>query len=139
MRRRDAAIFTALTDAFCEPRDPFPQVSDTDAVAFMGELLAASPAVNRLGFRVLLRVLETAPLARGYRGRFLRLSGSERREFLHGLDRSRFLLARIAARLLKTLTIMCYWGDPRVLAAAGYDADANIARAHALRQREGRP
>jgi hypothetical protein len=104
----------------------------------MRELTAASPRINRVGFRAMLRMLELAPLARGHRRRFTKLEPRERDRFLHGLDKSRFLLLRVVARLFKTLAVMSYYGDPKVLVAGGYDADANIARARALRSREGR-
>jgi hypothetical protein len=132
-------VFAALTDSFCEPAFPLPAVGDSDAVAFMGELASGAPRINRAGFRVILRLVDVAPLVRGHRRRFRRLSRSERVRFLHGLDKSRWFVLRVAARLLKTLTVMSYYGDPAVLRATGYDPDAVVARARALRAEQQRP
>jgi hypothetical protein len=96
-----------------------------------------SPAVNRIGFRVILRLVDLAPLLRR-RKRFTELARAQRDEFLRGLDRSRWFLLRTAGRLLKTITMMSYYGDREVLRGLGYDPDANIARGRALRAREGR-
>jgi choline dehydrogenase-like flavoprotein len=131
---RETAIFIALTDAYCEPEGAFTPVRETDAARFMNDLLGASPRVNRAGFRVILALLDLTPLVRGYRRRFRKLGNVERREFLHGLDKSRFVLLPIASRLLKTLTIMSYYGDPQVLGWTGYDADATVARGRDVRR-----
>jgi hypothetical protein len=138
LKPREGAVFAALTDAYCSPVPALPPVGESDAVAFADELVAASPSVNRIGFRVILRLVDLAPLVRGYSGRFRLLSRAQRDEFLHGLDRSRWFLLRTAARLLKTVTLMSYYGDPEVLRKVGYDPDANLARGRALRTREGR-
>jgi hypothetical protein len=139
LKPREEVIFAGLTDAYCSPGPALPSVRDSDAVSFVNQLLAASPRINRIGFRVILRLLDVAPLLCGYRRRFCKLAASERDEFLRGLDKSRWMLLRIGARLLKTIAVMSYWGDRRVLHASGYDPDANVARARALRTREGRP
>jgi hypothetical protein len=138
MKPRDAAVFASLTDAYCAPAAPFPPVRDSDALAFAGELVAASPRVNRAGFRVILRLLDIAPLAGRHRARFTSLTRSQREEFLLRLDRSRWFLLRVTGRLLKTLALMSYYGDATVLRETGYDPDAVIARGQALRSTEGR-
>jgi hypothetical protein len=125
-------------EAFCGPAPPFPAVGDTDALQFIDDLAAAAPAQNRVGFRLLLRFVDVAPFLRGERARFTRLPLERRREFLHGLDKSRWLVPRVGARLLKTLSVMSYYGDSQALRASGYDPDWNVARARALREREGR-
>jgi hypothetical protein len=138
LKPREAAIFACLTDAYCRPSQSLPDVDRSDAAAFANELVRMSPRVNRLGFRVILRLVDLAPLLRGYGSRFNKLARRQRDEFLHGLDKSRWFLLRIASRLLKTVTVMSYYGDPLVLRELGYDPDANLARARALREREGR-
>jgi hypothetical protein len=102
------------------------------------ELAASSPPVNRIGFRVILRLVDLAPVLRR-RKRFTELSRPQRDEFLLGLDRSRWFILRTAGRLLKTITMMSYYGDRDVLCELGYDPAANISRGRALRTREGRP
>jgi hypothetical protein len=138
LSRREAEIFAAVADVYCAPEPVFPPVSTTDSVAFIDTLAAGSPRINRIGFRAILRLLELAPLAR-HRARFTALDRDRRARFVRGLDRSRWLVLRITSRLLKTVAIMSYYGDPRVLHAAGYDSEANLARARAVRREEGRP
>jgi hypothetical protein len=135
LRPREAAVFAALTDSYCAPNRP---VGQSDATAFAQELAATSPAVNRIGFRIILRLVDLAPVAR--RGkRFTELGRAQRDEFLLGLDRSRWFLMRTSGRLLKTITMMSYYGDRDVLCELGYDPSANITRGRALRTKEGRP
>jgi hypothetical protein len=43
------------------------------------------------------------------------------------------------AKLVKGSAQLAYYGDDRVLAICGYDADANLRRGRELRVREGRP
>ena len=128
----------ALTDAYCAPVPRLPPVDRSDAATFVDGLAAASPAVNRIGFRVILRLVDLAPIVRGHGRRFTRLSRQQRDDFLHGLDRSRWFLLRVTARLLKTITLMSYYGDSGVLRAVGYDPDANLARGRRLRGGEER-
>lgn len=138
LNRRDAAIFAAIVDVYCEPDPVFPPVSNTDSLTFIDGLARGSPRLNRVAFRALLRLVQLAPLPR-YRARFTALERDSRARFVRGLDKSRWLLPRITSRLLKTLAIMSYYGDEGVLRAAGYDPAANVARARALRRQEGRP
>jgi hypothetical protein len=138
LSRREAAIFAAVADVYCEPDPVFPPVSRTDSINFIDELAAGSPRLNRMAFRALLGLLQLAPLPR-HRARFTGLERERRARFVRGLDKSRWLLPRITSRLLKTLAIMSYYGDEGVLRAAGYDPAANLARARAVRREEGRP
>jgi hypothetical protein len=138
LKPREAAVFAALTDAYCSPVPALPAVGEGDAVAFSNELAMASPLINRIGFRVILRLIDLAPFLRGHRKRFTALARAQRDEFLAGLDASRWFLLRITGRLLKTVTMMSYYGDRAVLLELGYDAEANLARGRTLRAREGR-
>jgi hypothetical protein len=139
LKPREAAIFASLADAYCRPSQPLPEIDRSDAARFASELVSLSPRVNRLGFRLMLRLVDLAPLVmRRYRRRFNKLARRQRDEFLHGLDKSRWFLLRIASRLLKTITVVSYYGDPQVLRELGYDPAANLARARALRASEGR-
>jgi hypothetical protein len=139
LSQREAAIFASLTDAYCAPGGEFPPVADTDAVAFIDDLASRSRRINRVGFRALLAFADLAPVVRGYRHRFRRLDADRRARFLQGLDKSRWQLLNVSAKLLKTLTMMSYYGDERALGAAGYDFAAKIARGREVRSREARP
>jgi hypothetical protein len=133
LRPRERRAFEALTEAFCGPRPPFPAVAETDAVAFIERLAGRSPVQNRIGFRLILRLVDLGPLLRGFGARFTALPPARRVQFLQGLDNSRWLVLRIAARLLKTLSIMAYYGDRNVIRVTGYDPDWNVQRGRELR------
>jgi hypothetical protein len=139
LKPREAKIFARLADSYCGPDPALPPVAETSAVAFVDDLVAHSSRVNRIGFRLILRIVDLVPLLRGYRARFTSLAAPRRTEFVHGLDRSRWAIIRILGRLLKTVAVMSYYGDERVLETNGFDAKAIVARGRALREQEGRP
>ena len=103
-------------------------MGQTDALGFMDDLLAVSTPLNRIGFRAILRLIDVTPLVRGYGATFTRLQSPDRTRVIQGMDKSRWFLVRTAARLLKTIAVMAYYGDARLLTALGYDAEANVTR-----------
>lgn len=139
LRPREAEVFAALAHAYCGPEPAAAAIADTDAVPFIDSLTAGSRPLNRVGFRLILRLLDLAPLLRRQRTRFLSLDAEQQSTFVLSLERSRLLTVRSLSKLLKTLSVMAYYGDAGVLRGAGYDPAANIARARELRAREGRP
>jgi hypothetical protein len=139
LSEREGQIFEALTDTYCAPDGSFPLVSGTDAVLFIDDLTARSSWRNQIGFHLLLAFADLLPIVRGYHKRFRKLEREQRAGFLHGLDKSRWTALALPGKLLKTLTMMSYYGDIEALRAAGYDPEANVARARALRAREARP
>ena len=68
---------------------------------------------------------------------WLRAAPRVNRLVLRGLLRAPRVQA--AHALLLRLAAHCYYGDPHVMRLLGYDADAVVARATALRAAEGRP
>lgn len=68
---------------------------------------------------------------------WLRSAPRVNRLVLRGLLRAPWV--RTAHELLLRVAAHCYYGDPRVMLSLGYDADAVVARAAALRAAEGRP
>jgi hypothetical protein len=135
---REASIFTALTDAFVAPEPLLPAVRDTDALRTFDTWLARSPPLNRVGLRVLLHLVELAPAVSGG-GRGLRLMDPERRHrWLSRVERLPLRLPHELTRAVKTLILLCYYGDPAVMARLGYDAEANMRRGEELRRAEGR-
>lgn len=135
----DAAVFTALVESICAPEPVYPPVSQTAAVDYFDRYLRASPAINRLGFRLILHIVEYAPLAIGLGHRFSRLEPMRRIDFIQRWSESRLRPLRVTFILFKGIVFMAYYGDESVLKACGYDPDANIERARALRHKEGRP
>ncbi|HEY4895615.1 MAG TPA: hypothetical protein VII01_05960 [Solirubrobacteraceae bacterium] len=136
---REASIFTALADAFVAPEPALPAVRDTDALRTFDVWLARSPRLNRVGLRVLLHVAELAPLLFGGGGRLRRLDPERRRRWLGRVEHLPWRVVRELTRALKTLILLCYYGDPVVMVRLGYDAEANVRRGRELRQAEGRP
>jgi hypothetical protein len=139
LKPREAEIFAGLADSYCGPEPALPPVAQTSALAFVDDMLARSGRVNRIGFRVILRIVNLVPLLRGFRGRFTNLTPARRTDFVHGLDKSRWAIVRILGRLLKTLAVMSYYGDEGVLRSNGFDPHAIVARGQALRKEEKRP
>jgi hypothetical protein len=132
---REASIFAAIADAFVAPAPPLPPVRDTDTAFALDANLRAAPAANRAGLRAALLALELAPLALGYGRRLRRLDPVQRAAALERVERGP--LAGLV-KGLRTLAHLSYYGDPHVLRLLGYDADAVVARAAALRAAEGR-
>jgi hypothetical protein len=136
---REASIFTALADAFVAPEPLLPAVRDTDAVRTFDIWLARSPAVNRIGLRVLLHIAELAPALSGGGRRLRRLDRERARRWLRSVEHLPLRAPRELTRAIKTLILLCYYGDPAVMARLGYDAEANMRRGRELRRVEGRP
>lgn len=133
---REASIFACAADALLAPEPDLPPISRTTTVAGFDSWLAASPAINRLGMRAGLLLLEVAPIPST--GRRLRRLGSDaRREFLGG--RRHPLLLAVLVDTLRMFAAASYYGDDEVARLLGYDADQRVARGRELRAREGRP
>jgi hypothetical protein len=136
MTRAERRIFTALVEHAAAPAWPLPPIAETDAIEAFGRYLVASPAVNRLGLRASLALLELAPIALGpVRRRLTRLSPEERNAVLDRLASGR---AQGASMALRGLAHISYYGDSGVLATLGYDPTAVVQRGKAVRAAEGR-
>ena len=122
-----------------QPEAPLPAVASTDAVAAFDRWMARSPRPNRVGLRVLLYLVEAAPLLTGFRGRLRRLSPADRARFIERVEHARAPQLRQLAKLLKGMSFVSYYGDDAILRSLGYDPDAKLARGRALRAAEGRP
>jgi len=136
---REASIFACLTDTIVAPEPVLPAVRETDAVAAFDHWLRQAPAFNRAGLRVLLHAVEFAPFALGFRARLRALAEADRVVALDRAEHARAAPARAVLKLVKGLACLCYYGDDGVMRRLGYDADAVVARARALRIAEGRP
>src|SRR5919199_2792558 len=136
---REASIFACVCDAVVAPEPALPAVRDTDAVACFDDWMARSPALNRLGMRALLYVLELSPLATGARTRLRRLDRDARARWLKAVEHARHPQLRLLSKLVEGAAQLSYYGDDRVLARCGYDADANLRRGRELRIAEARP
>ena len=135
---REASIFACLADTMVAPADGLPPVHETDAALFFDRWMARSPALNRIGFRVLLYVVELAPLVQGFGGRLRQLPAERRGEWLVRFEKAGPPQLRQLAKLIKGFAALSYYGDDRVMLRVGYDAEARVARARELRAAEGR-
>ena len=136
---REASIFACLVDTVAAPEPLLPAVAQTDCALFFDRWMAASPTLNARGMRALLLALELMPRALGFRRRFRQLPVEERARFLQKVERSSNQQVRQLVKLLKGAAFLSYYGDDGVMRRVGYDAEANLRRARALRRAEGRP
>jgi ferric-dicitrate binding protein FerR (iron transport regulator) len=136
---REASIFACLVDAVAAPEPLLPPVAQTDCALAFDRWMAASPTINARGMRALLLAIELLPLAMGYGARFRRLPVEQRARFVKAMDRSRSKQLRQLTKLVKGAAFLCYYGDDSVMQRVGYDAEATLDRARAIRLRDGRP
>jgi hypothetical protein len=121
------------------PEPVLPPVRDTDAVAFFDRWMGRAPRVNRIALRTLLYALETGPRLLGFGARMRSLTPEQRAEYLRAIEQNRLPQLRQLGKLMQGFGQLAYYGDDRVMLRIGYDAEANVARAHAVRERDGRP
>jgi hypothetical protein len=136
---REASIFACLVDTVAAPEPVLPPVAQTDCAFAFDRWMAASPALNARGMRALLLALEVMPLAMGFGSRFRRLSQDQRARFVKTVEHSPNKHLRQLAKVLKGAAYLAYYGDDGVMKRVGYDAQANLDRARALRAAQGRP
>ena len=136
---REASIFACLADTVVAPEPLLPPVRDTDAVAFFDRMMGRAPRVNRVALRTLLYALETGPRLLGFGARMRSLTPEQRAEYLRAIEQNRLPQLRQLGKLMQGLGQLAYYGDDQVMLRIGYDAEANIARARAVRERDGRP
>ena len=136
---REASIFACLVDTVAAPEPLLPPVARTDCVFFFDRWLAASPALNARGMRALLYAIELGPIALGYRRRLRALPVEARAGYLKAIERGRNRHVRQLTKLMKGAAFLAYYGDDVIMRRLGYDAEANLERARALRAEQGRP
>ena len=136
---REASIFACLVDTVAAPEPLLPAVARTDCAFAFDRWMAAGPALNARGMRGLLLALEVMPVAMGYGKRFRRLPRAERTRFVHAIEHSSNRHVKQLVKALKGAAFLAYYGDDAVMRQVGYDAQANLDRARAVRVREGRP
>jgi hypothetical protein len=139
LTRREAAIFECVCDTVVAPEPVLPPVRETDAVEFFDSWLARAPRPNRVALRGLLNAAELVPRLRGFRRGLRTLPEPERARLLFELEKAPRPRVRQLVKLLRSMTLMSYYGDDGVMRRLGYDPEARLRRARALRAREGRP
>jgi hypothetical protein len=130
---REGSIFACICDTVVAPGDALPAVAQTDAAFAFDRLLAASPALNRLGLRALFAALELSPRIVGVEGgRLRRLDPRQRAEVLERLEATAAGAGIVKAA--RGIAHFSYYGDDGVMRALGYDPDAVIERAAEARR-----
>lgn len=132
---REASMFACICDTVVAPEDPLPQVRDTDAVVAFDRTLAVSPPLNRAGIRAMVVALEVLPALRGGR-RLRRLARADRAAALAHIEATAAGAGLVKA--VRGMAHLAYYGDEAVMHRLGYDPDAVVARAAAVRAQEGR-
>lgn len=128
MTGREERMVLALAEAVVDPRPPMPAIADTDTLEAVGVQLASGPGVNRLGLRVVLRVLDrAAPRLAGERGSLAALPRERREAALAAAARHPLLGALLEP--WRAVLHLAYYGDLGVLRTFGYDPEAVRARA----------
>jgi hypothetical protein len=136
---REASIFACMTDTVVAPEPALPAVRETDATAAFDRWLARAPRLNRFGLRALVYAVELSPRLLGQRARLRALAPRDRARALKRVEAARAPAIRELVKLLKGIACLCYYGDDAVMLRLGYDAEANVRRARALRAAEARP
>lgn len=133
---REASAFACICDTVVAPAAPLPPVAQTDAAYAFDRTLAASPPLNRIGLRAMVVALELAPLLTGRRHRLRRLAPAERAAVLDEVEAT--VAGAGLVKAVRGIAHLSYYGDDDVMRRLGYDADAVVARAAAVRTEEHR-
>ena len=108
----DALFKKLIPDGGALPVD----VADTGAARFLAAYLRDLPAGGRVGLKAALLAFDFAPLLFICRfSRFVNLTPAEQDLYLHDWYASRIYFRRMFVVLLKTLTGMGFYNDPKVL------------------------
>lgn len=132
---REASAFACICDTVVAPVPPLPPVAQTDAVLAFDRTLQASPPLNRAGLRAMVVALEVAPVLTTGR-RLRRLAPGQRAAALERLEATPAGAGLVKA--IRGIAHLAYYGDARVMRTLGYDPDAVVARAAAVRAAEAR-
>ena len=87
----------------------------------MEDLINHAPTLLRAGLIMLIKSLEMAPLAQGFRHTFSNLDPENQKKFLYKLENSSNYLFREIIIGLKTLAFIVYFSEPEAEKPVGYD------------------
>lgn len=125
LARHEAALVEAAAEVVYPPGgDVAPSGVEAGLVPYTDRYLGAIPTVPRRLVRLLLLLVEQAPLVfaapgRGGRRRFSALSPQQRMAALEGWRTSRLFPRRLVFTSLRAILTMGYFGHPRVLRELG--------------------
>lgn len=87
----------------------------------MEEYVSGLPSLYRMGLIWILRALEVAPFAMGYRHQFSNLPREDQTKVLESFEKSANYVQRGAILILKCLILLNYFSEPEMEQAVGYD------------------
>ena len=87
----------------------------------MEGMLSSLPSLYRMGMVWVLRALEMAPFAMGYRKQFSSLERDDQTKVLASFEGSGNYVQRGIILALKSLSLMIFFSEPEVEEALGYD------------------
>ena len=139
MSKRISRTFTSFAETVVAPQPHLPPLQQTDAADFFQTWLKLSPKLHAAALKAAVVALEVGPFALGHRSRLSKLDPPTRARYIQQLEKHKSPQIRQVTKALKGMAFLCYYGDDRLMKTLGYDADANLGRARALRTAEGRP
>jgi len=115
-------IISALSERLVPEGGELPvSVDETGSYEFLARYLRDMDSGGRLGIKILFVVFDLLPLLFiGRFSRFVNLSPGEQDLYLVDWQTSRIYYRRMVVVLLKTLTGMGFYNDPKVLEAIGF-------------------
>ena len=111
-------VFKAFVADFAEMEK---RPDEDHLVREMEKYLGMIPSLYRMGIVWILRALEMAPLAMGFRRQFSNLDIDDQVKVLDAFEKSNNYLQRGIALGLKSIIIVIYFSEPEVEHALGYD------------------
>lgn len=93
---------------------------DCHVISELEDYVSYLPSLIRMGLVWLIRGLEVAPLAMGYRHQFSNLTRGEQVKVLKSFEDSQNYLQRGIMIALKSQVMIIYFSEPEVEAAIGY-------------------
>jgi len=118
---KQLCVARALVETLTPGGDGFPSGRELGLVQRVDEQVWAADEAMAADLRAALELIEHVPPLFGRYRRFSALGPAARREVFEALSRSRRNLFVQVASAMKQLIQICYYTDPRVWPAIGYD------------------
>lgn len=94
---------------------------ENHALEEVERFVGALPSLYRMGVVWVLRGLEVAPYAMGYRSQFSNLAREDQINVLDSFEKSSNYIQRGIVMLLKSMLLLLYFSEPEMERALGYD------------------
>lgn len=111
------SVVSAMIGDYVDTDKPDDELIMDELEKYLGSL----PSLYRMGIVWILRGLEVAPLAMGYRHQFSNLTSEDRVKVLDSFEKSNNYIQRGMAMALKTAIMVIYFSEPQMDKALDYD------------------